>query len=103
MKFLRSASGWGAPVTSSTGALDATVMSTVGSAGLSVSDPGRLTNGDAALRQPLQVAFSKASWTGPVSDEPVTITFKQRIDANETLRAGTYSRNVTFTLAMTTP
>ena len=35
------------------------------------------------------MAFSKATWTAPVSNDPVTITFKQRIGASDALRTGT--------------
>ena len=59
------------------------MTSTAGDATLSVADGGRLTNGAFTLREPLQVSFSKASWTGPVSNDPVTIAFTQHIGANE--------------------
>lgn len=81
----------------------AKVTSTAGDATLSVSDPGHLTNGAFSLPQPLQVAFSKSTWTGPVSNDDVTVTFKQPIGANDALRTGTYSRTVTFTLSTTNP
>ncbi|MDA0181346.1 family 78 glycoside hydrolase catalytic domain [Solirubrobacter phytolaccae] len=82
---------------------DAKVISTAGDATLSVSDPGRLTNGAFSLREPLQVSFTKSRWTAPISNDPVTIAFKQHIAANEPLRTGTYSRTLTFTLSTTTP
>ena len=47
--------------------------------------------------------FSKASWTAPVSNDPVTIAFKQHINANDPLRTGTYAKTLTFTLSTTTP
>jgi amidase len=81
----------------------ATVTSTAGEATLSVGDPGRLANGSFTLAQPLEVSFSKASWTGPVSNAPVTIAFGQHIGASDPLRTGTYSRTLTFTLSTTTP
>jgi len=68
-----------------------------------VSDPGHLTNGAFSLPSPLQVSFSKASWTAPVSNDPVTITFKQHVDAGDALRTGAYSKTLTFTLSTTTP
>ena len=43
------------------------------------------------------MAFSKASWTAPVSNDAVTISFKQHISANEPLRTGSYSKTLTFT------
>ncbi len=49
------------------------------------------------------VSFSKSSWTAPVSNDPVTITFKQHIDATDALRTGAYSTTLTFTLSTTTP
>jgi amidase len=81
----------------------ANVVSTAGDAALTVSDPGRLTNGSFSLPSPLEVAFSRASWTAPVSNDPVTIAFKQHIDAGDALRTGTYSKTLTFTLSPTTP
>src|SRR3954471_6919236 len=81
----------------------ANVISTAGDAALSYSDPGHLSNGAFTLPSPLVVELSKASWTGPVSNDPVTIAFKQHIDANDALRTGAYSRTVTFTLSTTTP
>src|SRR5262249_11689033 len=57
----------------------ANVISTAGDATLSVSEPGFLANGAFSLPEPLQVAFSKAAWTGPTSNENVDITFKQLI------------------------
>jgi hypothetical protein len=62
-----------------------------------------LANGAFSLPEPLQVAFSKSSWTAPVSNERVDITFKQQIKANDALRTGAYSKTLTFTLSTTTP
>ena len=81
----------------------ATVISTAGDATLSVGDPGRLTNGAFSLAQPLQVAFSKATWTGPVSNDVVDVTFKQTIGSGDALRTGSYSKTLVFTLSTTTP
>ena len=61
------------------------------------------TNGTFALAQPVQVQIAPASWTAPVSNAPVTITFRQPIGANEPLRTGVYSRTLTFTLSTTNP
>ena len=82
---------------------DATVISTAGDATLTVSDPGHLTNGAFSLPQPLKVAFSKSSWTGPTSNEKVDVTFSQDIGANDALRTGAYSKTLTFTLSTTQP
>ena len=57
----------------------------------------------AELAQPLQVSFSKSAWTAPVSNDLVTITFKQPVAATDALRTGNYSRTLTFTLSTTTP
>jgi PKD repeat protein len=81
----------------------ANVISTAGSAALSVSDPGHLTNGAFSLTEPLVVELSKAAWTAPVSNDSVGITFKQHINANDALRTGAYSKTLTFTLSTTTP
>jgi X-Pro dipeptidyl-peptidase len=86
-----------------TATTSASVLSTAGDAALSVSDPGHMTNGAFSLPEPLRVDFSKAAWAAPVSNEPVTITFRQRVKATDALRTGTYSRTLTFTLSTTTP
>lgn len=106
----------------------ATVTSTAGDALLSVSDAsstatGRLVNGSFALTSPLQakatsplgagLAFtavggsasptSLLTYSGPVSNDNVDLSFEQSIAANEPLRTGTYSKALTFTLSTTTP
>jgi hypothetical protein len=81
----------------------ATVISTAGDAALTVSDPGHLTNGSFSLPDPLQVLFSTSTWSAPTSNEAVTITFKQHINANDALRTGSYAKTLTFTLSTTTP
>jgi X-Pro dipeptidyl-peptidase len=86
-----------------TASTTANVLSTAGDAALTVSDPGHLMNGTFALSAPLGVELSKAAWTAPVSNDPVAITFKQHVDANEALRTGAYSKTLTFTLSTTTP
>jgi hypothetical protein len=86
-----------------TATTSANVISTAGDAALTVSDPGHLMNGTFALPQPLVVELSKAAWTAPVSNDPVAITFKQRVNATDPLRTGTYSKTLTFTLSTTTP
>jgi amidase len=84
-------------------ATTANVISTAGDAALTVSDPGHLTNGTFSLPSPLEVSFSKATWIAPVSNDPVTIAFKQHIGATDPLRTGAYSKTLTFTLSTTTP
>ncbi len=81
----------------------ATVTSTAGDAALSFSDPGHLSNGAFSLPEPLRVSLSKASWTGPVSNDVVSIGFKQHISAGDALRTGSYGKTLTFTLSTTTP
>jgi hypothetical protein len=81
----------------------ANVVSSAGEATLSVTDPGHLANGAFELPEPLQVAFSKSSWDGPVSNDPVDIAFSQHIGERDALRTGTYSRTLTFTLSTATP
>jgi hypothetical protein len=51
----------------------------------------------------LRVEMAPNTWSAPVSNGPVAITFKQAIGANDALRTGTYSKTLTFTLSTTTP
>jgi hypothetical protein len=106
----------------------ANVISTAGDATLSVSDPstsatGRLVNGSFSLATPLRAKATSAvgaggdaaavggssaptsllTYSGPVSNDAVTLGFEQAIGANEALRTGTYSKALTFTLSTTTP
>jgi len=101
----------------------ATVISTAGAAELAVTDPsatatGRLVNGSYALSEPLQArantsAFASLSTTGtplslltysgPISNDTVTIGLRQHIGASQALRTGAYSKTLTFTVSTTTP
>jgi hypothetical protein len=106
----------------------ATVTSTAGDASLSVTDragstAGHLVNGGFALPQVLQVTATSRSGTGgayapiggpanptevlrysgPVSNDGVSLGFKQPIAASDALRTGTYSATLTFTLSTSTP
>jgi len=108
--------------------MTATTVSTAGDAALSVADadataPGRLKNGAFTLAQPVRAAATSPTGTGsapaavggsasptslltyagPVSNDPVTMAFKQAIGANDALRTGTYSKTLTFTLSTTNP
>jgi hypothetical protein len=84
--------------------MTAEVTSTAQDAALTVSpSPAYLANGPYTLSEPLQVAFSKAAWTDPVSGDPVTITFRQHIGATQPLRTGAYGKTLTFTLSTTNP
>jgi hypothetical protein len=112
-----------------TTALAATVTTTTGDAALSVSDPsttasGKLVNGAFSLASPVNVravglgdsplpAFGALpsdnsslmlrSWSAPMTNTPLTLGFRQSVGAAEALRAGTYSKTLTFTLSTTTP
>ena len=107
----------------------ANVISTAGDATLSVSDPsatatGRLVNGTFSLasraagqghqrrsapvaRWPPSAARAPRrpllTYSGPASNDAVTLTFSQDVGANEALRTGSYSKTLTFTLSTTTP
>jgi hypothetical protein len=86
-----------------TASTSATVTSSAGDATLTVSAPGHLTNGPFALPSPLAVELSKSTWAAPVSNDDVTVTFKQHVGARDPLRAGEYGKTVTLTLSTTTP
>jgi uncharacterized protein (TIGR03118 family) len=104
-----------------TATLAATVTSTAGDATLTVVDPGatapgRLVNGGFALNQPLQVGANGGAlaalsgtpttlvtYAAPVSNDAVTVDFKQPIAATDPLRTGTYAKTLTFTLSTTNP
>ena len=43
------------------------------------------------------------SWAAPIANDAVTLGFQQPVAANDALRAGPYSKTLTFTLASTTP
>jgi predicted deacylase len=91
----------------------ARVISTAGDATLSAADPssvapGHLVNGTFSLPQALLVAGTPLpstikTYAAPVSNDAVTIDFKQSIGATDPLRTGTYSKTLTFTLSTTTP
>ena len=82
----------------------------------SATAPGHLVNGAFSLAQALQAKagtgayapvsgtpLSLLTYSGPVSDDPVTIGFKQDIGSTEPLRTGTYSKTLTYTLSTTNP
>jgi hypothetical protein len=96
----------------------AMVTSTAGDATLSVADPssiapGHLVNGTFALPQPLLARANGAAfaplpatllrYAGPVSNDPVTIGFRQPIAATDALRTGEYRKTLTLTLSTTNP
>ena len=103
------------------------VISTAGDAALTASDaganPGHLVNGTFSLPSAVQVKATNSanpasvyanvgssaaptpllSYAAPVSNDEVTLDFKQSIAANDALRTGSYSKTLTFTLSTTTP
>jgi hypothetical protein len=42
-------------------------------------------------------------YAGPISNDTVTLGFKQSIGADEPLRTGAYGKTLTYTLSTTTP
>ena len=82
----------------------AIVTSTAGDATLTVSRVrAAWPTGPSSCRSRCRSTLSKAGWTGPVTSDPVTITFRQHIGATDALRTGAYSRTLTFTLSTTKP
>ena len=113
-----------------TTALSASALATTANAKLSVSDPsstapGHLVNGTfslpsalgaraLALGDPTSTPYASLpetagaplelkSWSSPIAATPLTLGFRQQIGAGDVLRAGTYSKSLTFTLSTTTP
>ena len=108
-------------------ALAANVTTTTADAALTVTDPdaanpGYLVNGAFKLASPVTIrtlglgdpastpftplgagSMSLRSWSGPVTNEQLTIGLRQAISNSEALRAGNYSKTLTFTLSTTTP
>jgi hypothetical protein len=105
-----------------TASTTATVTSSWPDAKLSVFDPsatspGRLMNGTSALTNALEVngggpfaAVGAATapttlktYTAPVSNDVVPVSFRQSITATEGLKAGAYAKTLTFSLTTTVP
>ena len=113
-----------------TTALSASALATTADATLSVTDPsstapGHLVNGSwslpsvlgaralalgdststpyASLPETAGTPLALKSWSSPIATTPLTIGFRQAIGASDVLRAGTYSKTLTFTLSTTTP
>ncbi|HET6549206.1 MAG TPA: hypothetical protein VFG79_12145 [Solirubrobacter sp.] len=109
-------------------ATTANVISTAGDATLSVADPsstetGHLVNGTFSLASPLQARARNAAnqdtafadvgssasplslltYSGPISNDAVSLEFQQHVGANDPLRTGSYSKSLTFTLSTTNP
>ena len=66
------------------------------------SVPASGSNGHAAVGGSANPT-SLLTYGGPVSNDQVTLGFRQAIGQNEALRTGTYSKTLTFTLSTTTP
>ena len=43
------------------------------------------------------------TYSAPISNSALALTFKQAIGVNEALRTGNYSKTLTFTLSTTAP
>ena len=85
-----------------TASTTATVTSTAGDAALSASTVS-LTNGAFSLARPVAITPAKTAWSGPVSNDAVTVNVKQTIGSSDPLRTGTYAKTLTFTLSTTSP
>ncbi len=46
---------------------------------------------------------SLLTYTGPASNDVVTVGFSQLVNSTDALRTGAYSKTLTFTLSTTTP
>ncbi len=86
-----------------TGSTYLTATSSIRSSRLTVSELGHMTNGATALPEPLRAELSQTSWTGPIANERVDVTFKQLVKETDRLLEGSYSTRVRFTLTTTTP
>jgi hypothetical protein len=106
-----------------TGTVTATTTTSAAIASLTVTDPGanpgHLVNGAYTLPQPLQVRATDATaqnafapltapvnlvtYTGPVSNDAVTVEFKQPIGAADGLRTGLYAKTLTVSLSTDEP
>jgi len=86
--------------------------------------PGHLVTGSFSLPSALQARATNAAnpgsayvplaetsgtptpllaWSGPVTSDPLTLGFRQSIEATDVLRSGSYSKALTFTLSTTAP
>ena len=91
-----------------TASTTANVISTAGDAALTVTDPstthtGRLVNGTFALPQPLQGLGTIKTYAAPISNDVVTVQFRQPVASTDALRTGVYAKTLTFTLSTTNP
>ena len=106
----------------------ANVVSTAGDAVLSVADPSAEPHGPSRQRLVLPAAaaaragaerrqqrhrvqpgrlvgepLNLLAYDGPISNDAVTLQFRQSIGADDALRTGTYGKTLTFTLSTTNP
>jgi hypothetical protein len=111
-----------------TASTTANVISTAGDGTLSVADPssiqtGHLMNGTFALPSILQAKATSAAgigsalanvggsaspaplltYSGPTSNDAVSLSFQQHVGSTDALRTGAYSKTLTFTLSTTNP
>jgi uncharacterized protein (TIGR03118 family) len=111
-----------------TASMGANVISSAADATLSVADPssnatGHLVNGAFSLPQALKASATSPggtgaamsdvggsaapttllTYSGPISNDAVTVNFLQSIGANDPLRSGAYTNTLTFTLSTTQP
>ena len=76
----------------------------------STTAPGHLVNGAFSLAEPLRVGGATLeapatlrTWTGPVTNDQLTIPLAQAVTAGEPLRTGVYAKTVVFTLSTLQP
>jgi hypothetical protein len=111
-----------------TASTTASALATSGNAALSIADPatataGRLVNDDYTLPSKLQARATSAVGSGSAfadigtaaspttlltysraaNDPEITVEFKQHVAVTDALRAGRYSKTLTFTLSTTAP
>jgi len=105
-----------------TASLAASVTSSAADATLSIADssptaPGHLVNGEFVLPQALHVGLGDTlepvggstaptplkTYAAPISNDPVSVNFRQSIGAADALRTGTYAKSLTLTLSTTRP
>ena len=48
-------------------------------------------------------AGGQLTWSAPISNDAVTLEYKQSIGANDPLRTGAYAKTLTYSLSTTTP
>ena len=101
------------------------MISTAGDAALTVADPSAVAPRPAGQRhvrverpaageglqpggrgrrlRPARRRPALLTYSGPISNDAVSIAFRQHIGAGQALRTGSYGKTLTFTLSTTTP